>query len=190
MNYKLLFISGAVLAVVLILAKKFAIKKPGDSPSDKPDETGEDREDFNMGFTLPNESDLQSAFRKVAEKYGNELAKNAERIYRLETAHFNSGQFKATNSPGMLKFSTYYPYGWQAPRNLWDQNPQYKPIGQATFTKNGKQYTYLKFPNFEAALFTLAEYLNKYRPGRWYSTVPAQQNEYETKLKSISTKYT
>lgn len=188
MNKGLLYIGGAALLYLLLKPKKGVAATVSNVA---PDIGGNVPPSEIIGdFSVPTETEIKSVLREIKQVYGDEMAKNVERIYRLETAHFTSGQFKKSGSPGMLKHSDKFPYGWTTPyNNLWKDNPDYAPVGEVSFMVNNKKYTYLVFPNFKSAAFTLASYLDKYPPGRWYSTVPSQQAEYVAKLNRINTPY-
>lgn len=177
--------------LLLFLVYKFVIKKPVEVPTG----TGEPIVNNNVGnegtiITLPTRDELQVAFSKLTQDYGPQMAKIIERIYRLETAHFTSGQFKKSNSAGMLAHGNNYPYGWAAQRNLWDNDYSMRPVGIVTFNVGGKDFKYLQFANFYAGARALGEYLKKYRPGRWNTTDPIGQQNYENKLSAINTQYT
>lgn len=139
----------------------------------------------------PDNNEYIKVFNKLIIDYGPKIANDIERIYRLETAHFTSGQYKKTYSAGMLKFSDNYPFGWTTPaEKLWHQNPQFSPVGEAHFNKHGKNYTYLKFRDFESAARSLAVYLLIYPRARWNSTDLNNQKIYDSKLDNIKTIYT
>lgn len=146
--------------------------------------------DYVSKFKPPTEEELCTIFQELINCYGPTIAKKIEQIYRLETAHFTSEQYLASGSPGMLSFDEDYPYGWESPKNLWDNEPNMRPIGTVKFTKGGKVYTYLVFPTFIAAASAVGEHITKYNPGRWNTTDPIGQQEYINKLNTISTKYT
>jgi Mg2+ and Co2+ transporter CorA len=131
----------------------------------------------------------RALFADITKMFSKEVAELVEKIYRLETAHFKSEQYKNTGSAGMLSFGTVYPYGWYRLMPFWLANPQWAPTGVGyTFKKSGQTYEYLKFPNF-GGFYTLSYFLSSNRPGRWYSTDPEKQKEYEQKLEKIQTKY-
>lgn len=183
-----------IIAIILGLAVLgivyyFKIKgKPDLSNGVRPDDLS--TTDNKSNFIPPSEDKLREDFKALNLIYGPAIAKNIERIYRYETAHFTSGQYKATGSAGMLKFVENYPYGWSVAKNMWDEKPALRPNGSVDFTKNGKKYTYLVFPTFMAAAVALGEYLKKYRPGRWNTTDPIGQTNYENKISQITTKFT
>lgn len=134
------------------------------------------------------------AARKLLKKYPRSIVENVERIYRLETNHFKSGQYKKTYSPGMEMHSDNYPYGWTGSLKLWSKNPHYKPIGFVTMREGGTNIpkTFLKFASLEAAMFTLADYLSRYNnnPGRWYSLNQSAQERYLRSINKITPHYT
>jgi hypothetical protein len=141
----------------------------------------------NQKFT---ESDAIPALKKAEKIYGTDAAALLERMYRRETAHFTSGQYKNTGSAGMeVGSSKKYPYGWSQPKKLWDDNPKYKPVGTYTTPENqtGIVKTFIKFPSVEAAVLTLAEVLKKrgWNAGSWYSRNKILQDGYNSKLNQI-----
>jgi hypothetical protein len=134
------------------------------------------------------ENILKFILDDISKQFSKEIAQNVEKIYRLETSHFKSDQFKATGSAGMLAFSSIYPYGWTSLVPFWMLNPQFAPTGIGyQFTEGGTTYRYLKFPNY-GGFYTLAYFLSKKRPGNWFSTVPEKQQDYERKLDQIQPK--
>jgi len=135
------------------------------------------------------------AAKKASKFYSKEIIQNCEKIFRLESANFTSGQFLGTWSPGMEKFSDTYPYGWKTlAKNLWDTNPLTKPIGLKTFTENrtGIKKTFLKFTSLNASVFTVCKFLelNGNQPARWYSTNADSMAKYQTSLDGIATPLT
>lgn len=147
-----------------------------------------------LGYTMFfDKNSIEKTVKKALRFFSPEIVKNAERIYRLETNHFKSSQFKGTFSPGMEKASNVYPYGWTSLANsIWKSNPEYRPIDTKTYTENrtGIKKTFLKFPTFEAAFFTLCAFLKIFNnnPGRWFSTDTNQQSMYNEKIASIKAK--
>ncbi|TLD82045.1 hypothetical protein LS68_003320 [Helicobacter sp. MIT 05-5293] len=71
--------------------------------------------------------DAKEALKIIYHKYGEEMARIIEKMYRSETAHFDSGQYKHTGTGGMEAFGNAPYYGWDS--KFFDQNPNYKPIG-------------------------------------------------------------
>lgn len=135
------------------------------------------------------------ALKEVLNKYGRSIAEHVEAIYRLETNHFKSGQFKGTFSPGMEKFADTYPYGWNTIHKVvWSKHPEYRPIGFKPFTegKTGIKKYFLVFPSIRSAVMTLAGFLEYYdnNPGRWFSTDPVKQANYNRTINLIKPVFT
>jgi hypothetical protein len=135
------------------------------------------------------------AFKLAAQRalkiYPRDVVENMERIFRLETAHFTSGQFKGTYSPGMEKFYDKYPYGWNTiAKIIWNVAPKYKPIGLQTFTENrtGIKKTFIKFPSVEASVMTVCAFLQYFNnnPGRWFSLDKNKQDKYNESINKIN----
>lgn len=139
-------------------------------------------------FNKPTEDEIKQVFLKIGHKYDMDTARQVEKIYRAETNHFKSGQYLASGSPGMLKHKADFPFGWVVENALWS-DPAYRPVGEVTFNKNGKDYTYLVFPDFQSAAFSLAEYVKEYGPLRWNSTDETAQASYKALLDSIIPRY-
>lgn len=115
-----------------------------------------------------------------------------EQLYRNETNHFRSGQFKRSLSPGMERHGDKYPYGWSTlKRVLWDENPTFKPIGFVTMKENetGIPKTFLKFNDVTSGMAAvLLHSRNYYNNGgfyRWYSTNPERQEVYKNRLDNL-----
>lgn len=142
-----------------------------------------------IGYDKYSDTDpnLPIVFADISKKYGKDIAANVERIYRLETNHFKSDQFKKTGSAGMLSFSPFYPYGWNSLKEFWDKNPEYKPVGT---NYSFSSFSYLAFPNY-GGFYTLAEVLKSRgnNPGKWYSTDEDKISEYNEKIKNIKNLY-
>jgi len=123
----------------------------------------------------------------VISEYGNAIADNVDKIFRLETRHYQSKQVRRSLSAGMLKFGSTFPYGWSSLVPLWTKYPAFAPIGSTTFTVSGKQYTYLRFSSLTAGFMAVAEIM-KIRgnnPGRWNSTKPEEIAEYNRRINRI-----
>src|SRR5271157_3427062 len=83
--------------------------------------------------------DAKTAFQKALGFYDTPIVENCEKIYRLETNNFLSGQYTGSYSAGMEPASgvTAYPYGWTSLQSFWDSNPLYKPVGLLNYTESG-----------------------------------------------------
>lgn len=152
---------------------------------------------FFIYFYFKKES-IEKKFKRnlkfIDSNFGSEIAKNIERMYRLETNHFKSGQFKHTFSPGMESFGKSYPYGWNTmARIFWDANPQHRPVGfyKGKETQTGITKIFLKFPTLKSAMLTVAMFLRNYsnNPGRWFSTDLKKQTAYNDSIYKFKTPY-
>jgi hypothetical protein len=136
--------------------------------------------------------DYQDAFRLIFNKYGREKAETVERLFRLETAHFKSGQFLHTLTPGMeiAKGKFTFPYGWSSLQEFANETGL-KAGDFSTYTMNenqtGKEKTFIAFPNLAASVLFVAYLLNKrnWNAGSWYSTNPSSQQSYTQNLNKI-----
>lgn len=131
------------------------------------------------------------ALKKVADTYGKEYAKDIERVMRLETGHFKSSQFKNGYSGGMVASSNTFPYGWKSLQNFAYENG-YLPSEFSTYTifveREGKNYTYVKFPSIQASILFTAWFIKNVRNGvakYWNSLDEAEANRYREQLNLI-----
>ena len=143
------------------------------------------------------ELEIKAALEKVSSVYGLNHAKRLEQLYRNETSHFKSGNFKVTLSAGMeVGSKTEYPYGWNSLKPFWDSNPQYAPIGTFSQAENTSALakkrgvrTFIQFGSIEASMMTVAE-LIKLRGGnfgRWFASqdLPDKIQAYNNELDKI-----
>lgn len=145
----------------------------------------------------PTEQYIRGAFDWLRAKYGIDIARNVERIYRLETANFTSGQFQRTNTPGMQatgQTPDVWPFGWKA-RGTNAQ--MFAPVVQmqenvpGTGIAGGPLVKFIAFIDFADAAEYVAKFLKDYgnNAGRWKSTDPAKQATYIAALSQIPTPY-
>jgi hypothetical protein len=137
------------------------------------------------------EDEFVKALPKVLAKFGRDIARRVEQIYRVETAHFKSLQFRKTGSPGMEAHGVPPYYGWHVP--FFVANPSYTPLGTFTMPENntGISKTFIVMPSVEAAMMFLADYIKRHNnAARWYSTNPASQERYIATLNSVIPRHT
>ena len=135
-------------------------------------------------------------FNAVAKRFGYPIARNVEKIYRLETGNFKKG-FDDVYGAGMHPSKDRFPYGWISLRDFWVDNPQFRPVG-IVFKKEGKglsgkgggEKKYLRFPNFMAGAMTVAKrmQIKNNNPGAWYSHEPSKQQSYNNALINVPSK--
>ena len=132
---------------------------------------------------------LRLGLQGVKANYGTDVARNVERIFRLETGNFSSGLFKKTNAAGMKAFKPSYPFGWKA-RGTSPQD--YAPVVTMAENAGGAPVQWVVFRQLPTALLYLGGFLadNANNGGRWNSTDPAMQAAYVAKLNNMSTSIT
>jgi hypothetical protein len=143
----------------------------------------------------PQAGDIQSAFVTLKNNFGPEFSRKIEQLYRWETGHFESGQFKEGYSPGMVATKTTYPFGWPS---LDEYNRANSIDGRRysvgrTFVVRGKNYRYVKFPDFKTALNFVAWFIRNKRGGmvqKWNSLDPIAYNKYLNDINTITPRFT
>ncbi len=151
---------------------------------------GEDR-DFDL-------EDAKSGLRKIFDDHGREMAIIIERMYRWETSHFKSGQYKLTGTPGMEASGPAPYYGWDS--TFFSSYPEYTPMGLIYMmegrglsgvggnpqdTENAKRF--VVFPSVEGAMKYLANFIIRYNGNyaRWFSIQASRQRLYRQKLNGV-----
>lgn len=142
--------------------------------------------------------DAKDALRIIYEKYGYEIAKIIEQLYRDETGHFKSTQYKKCGAGGM-EVSGKNPqppgYGWN--ESLFIRHPEYTPVGvwwafenkglsgkggntQVTDRKKG----YIIFPSVLAAMEYKVDYMNRHNGNwaQWHTRDPVTQENYRNAI--------
>lgn len=169
----------AIAAMLLLL---FAKRRPQAST------VAADSQQDGTAVEQPSQAEIARVIRSIRDSYGQAIARNVERIYRLETAHFSSGQFRRTNTAGMIAVNgrTEWPFGW--PKRGTDPT-MFAPIVWMAENAGGAPKPFIAFIRFEDAARYLAQFLKDHanNAGRWFSTVPAQQTAYEQRLNGIDT---
>jgi hypothetical protein len=119
------------------------------------------------------EQDATNALLKISKEIPKERSQLLERILRLETAHFTSGQYKSTGSAGMEEGS-------------WKNLPPHTTL---PFKDNhdGHIGKFIVWNNVYDFLKYLNEYINRYNGNyaRWNAIDANKQREYTTKVNSI-----
>jgi hypothetical protein len=136
---------------------------------------------FKMGnFT---EHDARKAVFAVRDKYGVDLARTVEKMFRWETAHFTSRQYRETGTAGLTAAK-----GWpvevpKSPTVTFRVDPALDSAGRS-------KIDYIVWSPEPFALF-LASYIKKYNGNfaRWFSTDENKQVSYREKVNSIKTKF-
>jgi RHS repeat-associated protein len=141
--------------------------------------------------------DAEIGLKVVNTNFGKEMASNVERMYRLETNHFTSSQYKHTGTGGMEVHGPAQYYGWtpsyftEPPTGIYSiyENKGLSGIGgNAQVTNRPKQFVIM--PTVTAAMMFKANYIQGHdgNYARWFSTNPQAQALYRTKIQAITPK--
>lgn len=141
--------------------------------------------------------DAEVGLKVVYNNFGKEMASNVERMYRMETNHFKSSQYRHTGTGGMEVHGPAPYYGWtpsyftQPPVGIYSiyENKGLSGIGgNAQVTSRRKQFVIM--PSVGAAMMFKANYIQGHdgNYARWFSTNPQAQALYRTKIQSITPK--
>lgn len=176
MNKKLVVLL-LIVAFVLILARK--INPPAPVVTTVPQ-------------NLPKMQEITNAFKWLLDKgYSRDYVADIERLFRLETAHFKSGQFQKGYSPGMVASGMVYPWGWSSLKTFasaMNLSPDQFKI-TPPFAPSG--FKYVMFPDFIYSLAFVAWFIKNKRNGvveNWNSLDTAKANAYRAKLNQITPK--
>jgi hypothetical protein len=175
----------AVLALLLLARRKPQAPAPtAPPPVDTETASGLYIDIAPTGAEL--DATLRAALRSVVEMWGADVARNVERIYRLETGNFTSELFRITNAAGQKAFEVDFPFGW--PARGTSETDYFIPVRMKENSGQGpfRWVTYRKLPT---AIMYLARFLKDHgnNAGRWNSTNPEQQASYRAKLARMST---
>lgn len=155
----------------------------------------------NMGNRNITDQELKKAFSRISAKYGQEYAKKLEQLYRKETAHFKSGQFLKTLSPGMEiaggvgSTQTTFPFGWSSLQEYANQTLVNKTAfytHKMNENQTGYAKTFIGFPDIHTSVDFTAWFIKNKRGGqfgKWYSLDPILANQYEVNMGKIITHY-
>ncbi len=148
------------------------------------------------------EADGKVALREIYDKYGKDMATIIERMYRDETRHFASTQYKKCGTGGMEAFGDSPYYGWD--HSFFEKHPEYLPSGiWEAFENKGmsgqggnKQVTdrkkkFVVFPSVIAGMEYKVFYINKHDGNwaGWHSTDSSIQVVYRQHIEGIKAKF-
>lgn len=132
---------------------------------------------IDQNFTI---DDAEKSLKLIYDEYGEKMATIIEKMYRVETAHFKSTQFKKTGTGGMESHGVSPYFGWS--KDFFDLNPELTPLGvyavkEGKGAGGNKQDTVNKkrfviMPSVYARMKYKAYYIKKHNMdyARWYST--------------------
>lgn len=140
------------------------------------------------------------AFRPVVATFPVPVPQGTEKIYRLETNHFRSGNYAVTFGAGMeaVPGQLTFPWGWPSLATFWEAHPEYCPTGIMHQTDNNSALSasrgvrpFLIFPSAEAGYMTVATFLEIHGsdPGRWFSLDVNSEKKYDEEIEGIVPHY-
>lgn len=148
------------------------------------------------------EHDARVALLYIYDKHGREIAIIVEKMYRLETTHFTSEQYKNCGTGGMEVHGSAPYYGWDP--TTFKNHPEYTPIGiwshmegkglsgqGGNVQETKKPKAFVKLPSVVAGMEYKAEYIQRYNGNyaRWYNAKDIKaQEKYRESLKGIKSK--
>ena len=158
----------AILALLAVALFAFGRKKDGNETTDQPP-PGTGGGNLVPQVEQPTEGMIRAALRKIMEVYGVDIARNVERIYRLETADFTSLQFQLCNTPGMVATKPTYSFGWKARGFTPDK---FAPVVTLKENATGKPTMFVAIRSFAYAAVYVAQVLKERGndPGKWMSS--------------------
>jgi len=142
---------------------------------------------------VPNQ-DIVDALQKIYNIYGRAKTEKLEQLYRKETAHFTSGQFKGTFSPGMEpspQSNTVFPFGWSSLRNFatakgYTPNQFYL---STPYTEGGTgiRKKFVAFPDLFSAMLFVMYVIEKrgWNFGKWRAFDETISSNYNASLNNI-----
>lgn len=113
----------------------------------------------------------------IQKKYGQQMAELIEKIMRLETGNFTSGQYKSTGSAGMEE-------------GKWKDLPEHSTA--VFYDKQAKKdKTFIVWESVEDFADYLAQYIIRYKGKfeRWNSLDPIIAAEYKRRVNTITPKF-
>lgn len=145
----------------------------------------------NNGNNKKNDTPV-TVFNRLKNEYRNDedtlkLLNATERVYRIESAHFNSNIYNKTKGAGVIAVNSAYPYGWVAPRQVWENTG--KPEG---LYKSSNGFSYIIFKDLEQGVRTTMAILKRYNEqgyntGRYLSAQDHnKQIDYLNKLNNLN----
>lgn len=147
---------------------------------------------------IPADSEIIAALQAVSVIYGRPFAARIEELFRNETAHFKSGNFQITLSPGMQATTGILPYGWNSLAQFWKDNPGFAPTGihiqnenTSALAKASGAKQFMVFPTIMASIMTVAKLISLRGgdAGTWFSTHPDLEHKYDAVLDTIIPKF-
>lgn len=147
----------------------------------------------NNSMPLTDEN-ITQALRKIFNEYGREKTEKLEQLYRKETAHFKSGQFKGGFSPGMEpspNTSIIFPYGWSSLKKFADDYSipysKFYITGPYTEGGTGKPKFFVGFPDLYTSMLFVMYVISRrgWNFGKWRAFDETISANYNASLNTI-----
>jgi hypothetical protein len=157
--------------------------------------------------SLPGQNEkLKNIFEIIKKNFGDEIAKETEKVFRLETNHFKDEKYIITRSAFITKQGDSYPWGWNISKlvNFWNStinvfdNFTNKKINRPVIFKTYGElpFDYLAWSAPSVAGFISVAYILEYKKSRglhsgyYYSNNPTKADDYLSRMNKIKTYYT
>lgn len=145
----------------------------------------------NMPITDEN---IKAALKRIFDEFGREKTEKLEQLYRKETAHFRSGQFRGGASPGMEpspNTNRTFPYGWTSLKRFADTYSipytDFYITGPYTEGGTGRQKYFVGFPNVYTAMLFVMYVVGRrgWNFGKWRAFDETISSNYNASLNTI-----
>lgn len=148
--------------------------------------------DQENNFTI---EDAKDALRYIFDKYGRSIAETVERMYRTETRHFQSMQYRRCGTGGMEQHGPAPYYGWnpdfysELPTGTWSA---FEGAGLSGAGGNAQVTTrkkvFVVVSSVRVGMEFKAKYILHYNGNyaRWFSTEAGAQAVYRQTIESIT----
>lgn len=145
----------------------------------------------NMAVT---DANISNALKRIFDEFGREKTEKLEQLYRKETAHFKSGQFKGGYSPGMEpspNTNRTFPYGWTSLKKFADAYSipytSFYITGPYTEGGTGKQKFFVGFPDLYTSMLFVMYVIGRrgWNFGKWRAFDETISSNYNASLNRI-----
>lgn len=148
---------------------------------------------INTNMPVP-DANISNALKRIFDQFGREKTEKLEQLYRKETAHFKSGQFKGGYSPGMEpspNTNRTFPYGWTSLKKFADAYSipytSFYITGPYTEGGTGKQKFFVGFPDLYTSMLFVMYVIGRrgWNFGKWRAFDETISSNYNASLNRI-----
>ena len=174
-----MYIGAAALLFLILRARKSSAATPNSNFSNMPN---------------TDEATIKIALKRIFDEFGRAKTEKLEQLFRKETAHFKSGQFKGGGSPGMEpspNTNRTFPYGWTSLKNFADAYTipydLFYITGPYTEGGTGKQKFFVGFPDVYTSMLFVMYVIGRrgWNFGKWRAFDETISNNYNASLNTI-----